>query len=80
MAQSKRKFYKTTITTVVLSEEPFQYEHLGDVQEQIYTGDCSGTFTDTSEVLSAKEIVKALKKQGSDPEFFQLDKDGNELY
>lgn len=80
MAQSKRKFYKTTITTVVLSEEPFRYETLADMQEQIYAGDCSGTFTDKSEELSAKEIVNALKEQGSDPEFFQLDKDGNELY
>lgn len=78
---SKRKFYKTVIQVEVLSEEPYKYESLSDVSFDICEGNCSGTVNSIEEniVLSSKEAAKELKKQGSDPEFFQLDKDGNNL-
>lgn len=80
MAQSKRKFYRTTITVTILSEEPYQYDNLLMVHNDITNGDCSGVHDITnSEELTAKQAVKALQKQASDPEFFGLTEDGEDL-
>ena len=80
MAQSKRKFYKTTIKVVVLSEEPYQYENLVQVHNDITDGDCSGKHEITkAEELTAKQAAKALKAQGSDPEFFQITDEGEDI-
>ena len=77
---SKRKFYKTVLTVEVLSEEPFECNDLGDVNYAITQGDCSGTMDcGTSKKISAGTMAKALLKQGSDPEFFGLDEEGNDL-
>lgn len=75
-----KKFYKTIIQVEVLSEEPFDYNDLSDVHYQITEGDCSGTFkTLSSDELDGKQAADALKAQDSDPEFFQIDEDGNDL-
>ena len=39
---SQRKFYKTTLRVVVLSEEPFEWDNLSGVAYAITDGDCSG--------------------------------------
>ena len=80
----KRKFYKTTITITVLSEdEPVSDDtddFLIDLAWQIKEGDWSGKVEVTStKELTAKQAAQALKRQGSDPEFFCLDDDGCEI-
>jgi len=54
---------------------------LTDIDEAINNGDCSGRVTTIvdNEVKTGKEMAKLLKAQGSDPEFFQLDDEGNDL-
>jgi len=80
MAQSKRKFYQTKIVTTVLSEEPFEWDNLNDVAYAISRGDCSGHTKECDhKVLTAKQVVKALQAQGSEPGFFQLDDDGKDV-
>lgn len=76
----KRKFYKTTLTVVVLSEQPLEWDDLGDINYLITEGDCSGQIVnDKQEVLTAKQAAKALEKQGSSPGFFRLDEKGKEI-
>ena len=76
---TKRKFYKTTLKVVVLSEYPLEYDSLKDVSYLIAQGDCSGEIIDDKRVtLSGRQTAKALIKQGSEPGFFQIDKDGND--
>jgi hypothetical protein len=76
-----RKFYKTVVTVVVLTEDvPPEYDNLSDLNYLITQGDASGQVTSTaSEVLSGKQAAKALQAQGSDPSFFNIDDDGNDL-
>lgn len=83
-AESKRKFYQTVYQVEVLSKEKFDESggmSLTDIDEAISSGDCSGrikTIVD-NEVKTGKEIAVLLKEQGSDPDFFQLDENGNDL-
>ena len=77
---SKRKFYKTVISVTVLSEEPFEYENLSQVIYAIGEGDCSGEYhTTEAKVITARQVVRALKAQGSDPDFFQLNEKGQDI-
>lgn len=73
---TERKFYKTTVTTVVLSEGPYEFTNLNNLDYDILAGDCSGRSTSTSEEISSYAAAKELLKQGSDSSFFQLDQDG----
>lgn len=76
---TKRKFYKTIIEVEVLSEDPFRCSDLEAVQYEITEGHCSGVVKNKgSKALNGEQAAKALLKQGSDPEFFCLDKDGND--
>ncbi len=84
MEQSKRKFYRTVYQIEVLSEEKFDNEggmSLTDIDNAITDGDCSGRvkFIVNNEEKTGKEMAELLKEQGSDPEFFQLDENGNDL-
>lgn len=77
---SKRTFYKTTVTVEVLHEEPLDFDNLEDLHYMITDGECSGKFEVTDFVaMNGKNMAKALQEQGSDPEFFQLDKKGNDI-
>ena len=77
---AKRTFYKTTVTVEVLHEEPLNFETLADLHYTITDGDCSGKYEVTDFVaMDGKSMAKELQKQGSDPEFFQLDKKGNDI-
>jgi predicted metal-binding protein len=77
---TKRKFYKTVYQVTVLSEEPVNFESLTDIAAAITDGDCSGEYTTTSsETINGKQAADALKAQRSDPGFFMLDDDGNNL-
>jgi len=73
-------FYKTVVTVTVLSEEPFNEMELADVAYAIGEGDCSGQVEFApSEKVDGPTMAKLLIAQGSDPEFFQIDADGNPL-
>lgn len=80
MAKKKlKKLYKTVIHVEVLSEEKLDINNLADLHEAITNGPCSGIWnTKKPTILKGKAAVRATKAQGSDPEFFFMDKQGYE--
>lgn len=47
---------------------------------EITLGDCSGvSAVESEQKIDGREAVRALIKQGSDPAFFSLDEDGNDI-
>jgi hypothetical protein len=77
---TERKFHRTVIHVEVLSEEPYTFSgNLSDVARQIYEGDCSGIArTIQTEICDGARMAQLLLAQGSDPEFFMLDEEGND--
>jgi hypothetical protein len=77
---TKREFYKTVFTVTVLSEEPLNEPDLSDLHHMITVGDCSGVVKQTSaRVLNGLQAAQALQEQGSDPEFFQITEEGEDV-
>jgi hypothetical protein len=80
---SKRKFYRTLIQVEILSEDPFnEWPHdLPAIDYAITNGPCSGNVTElvTDEECDGPSMVKLLKAQGSDPEFFGLTDEGEDI-
>lgn len=77
---SKRKFYRTVVQVEVLSEEPYDFEDLEQVRYDITEGHCSGQVTTLpTEEVDGPAMAKLLRGQGSDPEFFELDEQGNDV-
>jgi hypothetical protein len=75
----RRKFYKTVLTVVVLSEDraPSEHHDLDVIAYNIKDGDWSGEVAcGKPQRLTGAEMADELQKQGSDPGFFQLDKNG----
>ena len=79
-ASEPRKFFKTTYTVVVLSEDsPATGLSLAELAAAI-NDDCSGqTEHDAGVELTSVQMAQALKEQGSSPEFFRLADDGSDL-
>jgi hypothetical protein len=76
----ERTFYKTTITIEVLSEYHIGGLSLVDVVHNMEHGDFSGQVKgEEVEELNGAEMAWHLIEQGSEPAFFQLDDDGNDL-
>lgn len=79
---AKKKLYKSVLRVEILSEEPFpESVSLEDVKYEITDGHCSGILnweTHNSEIVGA-EASKEVLNQGTDPEFFQMDEEGNEI-
>ena len=80
----KKTIYRHLLTVEVLSEEPLDPSmswSLRDIACEIYDGSFSGatTWTTVNEPLTGKVAVKTILAQGSDPEFFRMDNDGNEI-
>jgi hypothetical protein len=75
-----RKFYKTTFTFTILTED----EPVGDVSPAEADAICDdgpgvGVFENTGhEELTPKQAADALTELGSEPGFFSLDEDGND--
>lgn len=73
------KFYKTTFTVEILSENPIpEHERLGDI---LTYGCVEGDYVlksinKVNKVLTAKQTAKALLDAGSEPAFFMLNDDG----
>ena len=78
---TKRKFYKKTMAFEVLSEEPIPDDmSIESICEEATTGGYSmKLLPSTDTVLNGKEAADALLDQASDPGFFQLTADGNDL-
>jgi hypothetical protein len=77
---TERNFYRTVIHVEVLSEEPYVFSgNLVDVANDISSGDCSGVArTIHEEKCNGAKMAQLLLAQGSDPEFFMLDEQGND--
>lgn len=76
----KKKIYKTFIVVEVLSEESYDETDLTQVAHDITEGDCSGqVFIKEKIELERIEAARAIEEQGSDPAFFGLDENGEEL-
>ena len=76
-----KKIYKTIVQVEILSDEPYIVGSIDDIARDISSGGESGyseVIEDRIE-LSGKKAVKEIKKHGSDPEFFSMDEDGNEI-
>lgn len=77
--KAPRVFFKTTVVVEVLSEEPVEFDTLGELGAMISTGDCSGKYAVTKqERLNGRKAAKALISQGSDPGFFRLTESGKD--
>lgn len=77
---SNRKFYRTVYTVEVLSEEPVGEMSLADLDYEITEGHSSGRFLSTeNEEVDGKKMAELLKAQGTDPEFFQLNDEGEDI-
>lgn len=75
-----RKFYKTTVTVTVLSEDqPVKFDDLQELHYEITNGSCVGSYDEASVEITAQEAVTGLNELGSEPGFFQLDENGNTL-
>ena len=74
-------FYKTVFTIEVLSEEEYPLRaELERINYDITEGHCSGiVYCTEQKQLTGRAMAEELFKQGSDPEFFELDGDGNPL-
>ena len=83
--QTDRKFYRVVFKTEVLIDEESLFNDtpnwdLESIHYEITQGGCSGdTQIVESQEVSGPDMAKMLVKQGSDPEFFLLDEEGNEI-
>lgn len=83
--KNKRKFYRVVFQCEVLidSEDVFNDVpnwDLSSIDYEITQGSCSGNFCIIeSKEVSGSEMVKLLQNQGSDPGFFSLYEDGNDI-
>ena len=73
-------FNQTMIIVQVLSEGPLRPDlALSEVHDAITTGDCSGKITRVPTEVDGPTMAKLLIEQGSDPGFFGLDEQGQEV-
>ncbi len=76
---SPRRFYRKVITVTILAEDPIGDHDLDTVHYQIKQGDWSGQVTHgETKQINGKQMAKALVRQGSDPGFFRLTKNGED--
>lgn len=79
---AKKKIYRTVIQIEVLSEDPIPGDMtLDQVEEECNTGSFSGVhdFIKINEEIEGEEAAKAVRAQGSSPDFFQMDENGDEI-
>ena len=78
---TKLKFYRTVVQIEILSEEPYECDDLEGIAYDITEGHCSGEIKDVvrNEEKTGKEMADLLISQGSDPGFFEIDAEGNDL-
>ena len=76
-----RRFYKTTVTFTVLSEEPIPpHADLQYIAVECNEGQYVGNFSANDEqLLNGGAMVDALYEAGSEPGFFSLDDNGQDV-
>ena len=76
-----RKFYKTTVTFTVLSEDPIPpNSNIGGIVDECNVGEyVMHSSTINHEVLNGKQAAEELFNAGSEPQFFKIDDEGNEI-
>jgi hypothetical protein len=83
MSDQPRKFYRTVIEVEVLSEDFYAYgeKDLADIAYDITEGHYNGNVEVKvgNEVIDGPTAATMLIRSGSDPGFFSLDADGNEV-
>jgi hypothetical protein len=80
--KNKKKYYKSVIQIEILSDEPYEDgKSLDDIKYDINEGHCSGilSMVEHNQELNGFEMARALESQGSDPEFFGIDQNGEDL-
>jgi hypothetical protein len=78
---TKRKFRRVVIQVEVLLPDctPYNPASLAQVHHDITDGEASGQWEiKKDEEVDGKKMAKLLRKQASDPSFFQLDNNGND--
>jgi len=67
----KNKYWRTTVTVVVLSKgaQPPEFGDLSELHALIDDGPCSGEYRTASEEISREDARAALVAQRSDPDF-----------
>jgi len=64
---TNRKFHKTVLQVVVLSEEPYHPESLAQMHHDTINGDCSGRWKVVeAKELDGKQAARALKGEDLD--------------
>ena len=77
---NKKQLHRTIIQVEVLSDGYFDFSNLAQLSHDSMYGDISSVseVKETS-ILQGDEAVAAVVAQGSDPEFFGMDDEGNDL-
>jgi hypothetical protein len=76
---TSRFFFRTIIEVEVLSEMPFEFTTLGDVDYLISKGYVAGDIRlATQDELTGKETADRLMELGHDPRMFSLTADGED--
>lgn len=77
---TSRKFFKTIVKVTVLSEEPIHEMELNELHYAITEGGMSGEVEyGFQNKLNGKQAAMELLAQGSDPSFFRLTEDGEDI-
>ena len=81
---TKRRFYRSIIQVEIVHEDPralAKLEGLDEVHALITDGPCSGIWNVTKGPIemNGRQMAKLLLEEGSDPEFFSLDEQGNDV-
>jgi len=78
---TNRKFYKTIIQLEVLSEDPIGDMGMDYIIYHVNVGDFSGKFETITQdqELDGLQVAYALMNQDSNPEFFMIDENGDDL-
>jgi hypothetical protein len=78
----KKTIYRSVFSFEVLSEEPIDTRKaFHEIVIETITGDMSGNteVVKLNDAITGKRAATLTIAQGSDPEFFGMDKDGNKL-
>jgi hypothetical protein len=79
---AKKTIYRSVIKFEILSDEPIPDEMtLGELHDECDFGSYSGIhgYISQNKPIKGIKAVHLIKAQGSDPEFFGMDENGNDL-
>ena len=77
---TERIFHRTLVQVEMLSEVPLGSVELDRLHHMITEGDCSGHVkTVLEEELDGKQAAEILLSQASDPSFFRLNPEGEDI-